>query len=77
MSTAQRLLLMAMQRQMKTTTKEAKGRKKRGTNDDEASGTQQGAGSKNNVDGGLDLSMQMPVQKNSVSKNGFFQSGKK
>jgi hypothetical protein len=55
-----------------------------------ALGTPQGAGSKNEVnratmppDGDaetneqrVDLSMQTPVQNNSVSKNGFFQSGK-
>jgi hypothetical protein len=112
-------------------TKEAKGRKKRGANDNgntakkshirsstegdddeekevgangapgnrerstahngrKALGTPQGAGSKNDIDRAttppdgnaetkkqrVDQSMQTPVQNNSVSKNGFFQSGK-
>ncbi len=56
-------------------------------NDRKALGTPQGAGSKNDVDRAttppdgdaetneqrVDLSMQTPVQSNSVSKNGFFQ----
>ncbi len=70
----------------------APGGRKRSTahNGRKASGTPQGAGSKNDVDQAttppdgdaetnkqrVNLSMQTPVQNNSVSKKGFFQSGK-